>query len=495
MDVLNETLRALGEYLPKVIPAIVIFVLGLLAAWIISGVVFRVLRRVKLGDWVGERTGKEVKAERWIARGVFWLIFLFVIVGVLAVLRLPPLSASLQQVLDMVLGYLPRVLAAAILALVAWLLASGLRFIVSKALKATDFDKRFSKYTELPEERKPAVSETLGSVAYWGTLLLFLPAILGALAMEGILEPVEVLVQKIAAFLPNILVAAAILLVGWFLARIVRKVVASFLAAVGTDKLSEKTGLSGVLKSSSLSNLLGLVVYVLILIPVAIAALEALQLTSLTTPASNMLQKTLAASPLVFGAVLLVALAYIVGRLVARLVAGLLAAVNFNALPAKLGLGKEVKEGKWTPAEIGGHLVLVAILFFASLSALNLLGFESLAGVLTNFLFFVGHILMGLVIFAVGLYLANLAAKVIQSRDVSQAKLLSGVARIAILLLAGAMALRQMGLANEIISLAFGLILGAAAIAVAIAFGIGGRDLAARKLDEWTKSIESKKQE
>jgi uncharacterized membrane protein YedE/YeeE len=91
------------------------------------------------------------------------------------------------------------------------------------------------------------------------------------------------------------------------------------------------------------------------------------------------------------------------------------------------------------------------------------------------------------------LYLANLAAKVIQSRDGNQAKLLSAVARIAILLLAGAMALRQMGLANEIISLAFGLILGAAAIAVAIAFGIGGRDLAARKLDEWTKSIESKK--
>ena len=119
MDVLNETLRALGEYLPKVIPAIVIFVLGLLAAWIISGVVFRVLRRVKLGDWVGERTGKEAKAERWIARGVFWLIFLFVIVGVLTVLRLPPLSASLQQVLDMVLGYLPRDIAAAILALLA----------------------------------------------------------------------------------------------------------------------------------------------------------------------------------------------------------------------------------------------------------------------------------------------------------------------------------------------------------------------------------------
>jgi hypothetical protein len=219
------------------------------------------------------------------------------------------------------------------------------------SLKATKFDKRFTEYTELTEERKPAVSETVGSIAYWGTLLLFLPAILGALAMEGILEPVEVLVQKIVAFLPNIFVAAAILLVGWFLARIVRKVVASFLAAVGTDKLSEKTGLSGVLKSSSLSNLLGLVVYVLILIPVAIAALEALQLTSLTTPASNMLQKTLAATPLVFGAVLLVALAYIIGRLVARLVAGLQARTGQGSKRGQMGPGRD-----WRAFSSGSHL-------------------------------------------------------------------------------------------------------------------------------------------
>ena len=52
-----------------------------------------------------------------------------------------------------------------------------------------------------------------------------------------------------------------------------------------------------------------------------------------------------------------------------------------------------------------------------------------------------------------------------------------------------------MGLANEIISLAFGLLLGAVAVAGAIAFGIGGREIAARKLNEWTKSIESGKSE
>ncbi len=60
------------------------------------------------------------------------------------------------------------------------------------------------------------------------------------------------------------------------------------------------------------------------------------------------------------------------------------------------------------------------------------------------------------------------------------------------MVLAGAMALRQMGLANEIITLAFGLLLGAIAVAAAIAFGIGGRELAGEALKNWLDRVESK---
>jgi hypothetical protein len=56
------------------------------------------------------------------------------------------------------------------------------------------------------------------------------------------------------------------------------------------------------------------------------------------------------------------------------------------------------------------------------------------------------------------------------------------------IVLAGAMALRQMGLTNDIITMAFGIIVGSIAVAVAVAFGIGGREMAARKLEEWSKA-------
>jgi hypothetical protein len=90
------------------------------------------------------------------------------------------------------------------------------------------------------------------------------------------------------------------------------------------------------------------------------------------------------------------------------------------------------------------------------------------------------------------LYLAQLAARTVQASGVVQARLFALTARVAILVLAGAMALRQMGFANEIITLAFGLLLGAIAVALAIAFGIGGRDIAARELEGWLDRIRSR---
>jgi hypothetical protein len=131
-------------------------------------------------------------------------------------------------------------------------------------------------------------------------------------------------------------------------------------------------------------------------------------------------------------------------------------------------------------------------MLFASIEALRLLGFASVAELVTSFTAFAGQIVLGLIIFAIGLYLANLAANTIVAADTKQTTMLALVARISITVLAGAMALRQMGLADEIINLAFGLLLGAIAVAAALAFGLGGREIAARQLEEWVDSVKEK---
>jgi hypothetical protein len=300
------------------------------------------------------------------------------------------------------------------------------------------------------------------------------------------------MINKILSFLPNIFAAGLILVIGWFVARIVQRIVINLLAAVGTDRLSEQLGLATVLGKQRLSGFLGLVVYVLILIPVLIAALNALALEAITQPATNMLDTILGALPAVFAAGLVVAIAYVVGRVVAGLITNLLAGAGFDAVLTRMGLGKEPAEGERTPSEIVGYLVLVAIMLFASIEALRLLGFETVADLVTQFTAFANQVILGLIIFAIGLYLANLAARTVQASGAAQAGLLAMAARVSVLVLAGAMGLRQMGLANEIINVAFGLLLGAIAVAVALAFGLGGRELAARELEEWLRSVKSK---
>jgi hypothetical protein len=254
------------------------------------------------------------------------------------------------------------------------------------------------------------------------------------------------------------------------------------------DRLSEKWGLSASLGRQKLSGVLGTVVYFIILLPVVVSALSALQLEAITKPASDMLAKIMAAMPGVLGAAIVLLLAVVIGKIVSGIASNALAGAGFNNLPVKLGLAKQPLQGRQTPASIAGLLLLSAIVLMASITAADMVGLPAVGGLIRDFIGFAGHILMGLLIFSLGLLLAQMVSRVLSASDSPNASRFAFAARVVILALAGAMALRQTGLANEIVNLAFGLTLGALAVAFALAFGLGGRDMAARTLDQWRAS-------
>ncbi len=493
--IVNQIAQLVGAYIPSLVGALLILIIGWLVALIVSAIVRGVLRRTTLDDrlarWItGDEAAKGVEVEQWVGKGVYYLIMLFVLIAFFQALGLTIITQPLNQLLVQVFQYAPQLLGAGLLLLLAWIIASALRLLITRVLTAARLDERLGSEAGVEEDRVP-LTKSLGDAVYWLVFLLFLPAILTALNLGGLLGPVQSMVNEVLAYLPNLFAAGVILAIGWFVARIVQRIVTNLLAAVGADRLSERVGLAPVLGKQQLSGLLGLIVYILILIPVLIAALNALALEAVTQPASNMLNTILGAFPDIFAAGLVLAIAYVVGRVVAGLISNLLTGVGFNAILARLGLGKEPAAGERTPSEIVGYLVLVAIMLFATIEATQLLGFSLLAELVSEFTVFAGQIVLGLIIFAIGLWLSNLAARTIQASQAAQAGLLAMAARVSILVLAGAMALRQMGLANEIINLAFGLLLGAIAVAAALAFGLGGRDIAGRQLEGWVRSVES----
>ena len=307
--------------------------------------------------------------------------------------------------------------------------------------------------------------------------------------MQGLLGPVQGMVDDLVGFLPNILSAGVIAVVGWFVARIIRQVVTGLLVAIGADSLGERMGMSAVVGNQTLSNLVGTIVHTLILIPVIISSLDALAIEAISGPATGMLDTLLNAIPLIFGAMIILGITYFVAGLISGLVVNILTTVGFNRILPLIGLGGEPEEGQRTPSEIIGHLVTVALMLFATIEASQILGFTILADLTSELLTFASQVLLGVVVIGLGLYLANLVSGIIASTAGAQAALLARIARVAIIVLTVAMGLGQMGIAEDIVNMAFGLILGAIAVAAALAFGLGSRDTAGEMLDGWLTQL------
>jgi hypothetical protein len=231
----ESLMGTLGESLPGVLGALLILVIGWLVAIVARAGVRKALNLLRIDERVGNSTGSEINIASGLATGTYYVILLVVLVAFFNALELEQVSGTLQSLVDQVFAYLPKLAAGGILLLVAWVIATILRSIATRALAATSLDDRLTTEAEM----RP-VSENLGNVLYWLVILLFLPAVLGALGMQGLLEPVEGMVEGFLAMLPNVLAAAAIGVVGWFVARILRDLVANLLSAAGADRLGER---------------------------------------------------------------------------------------------------------------------------------------------------------------------------------------------------------------------------------------------------------------
>jgi len=477
MQALQDTL---GSTLPGIVGALLILVIGWLVAVVVRAGIKRGLGALKLNDRVSQQTESRMDLESGLAVTVFWIIIAFVLIGVFNALDLQAFSRPLDALVTQITGFLPNIIAAGVLAIVAWVIATIVRSLISKGLSATTLDEKLAT-----DAGMTPMSSNIANIGFWLIILLFLPMILGVLGLRGLLEPVQAMIDKFLAALPNIFAAAVIGFVGWFIAKILKEIVANLLASAGADKLWDK---AGIVTSTKLSSLLGTLVFVFVFIPALIAALETLNIEVISRPATEMLGMFLAAIPNILAAAIILAVTYFVAKFVVGLLTGLLSDVGFNDWPAKLGL-TALAQGETKLSTMAGRVVMFFAMLFASVEAANRLGFVQVRNVVTIFIEFGGHILLGAVILAVGFWLANLAHKgIIQFGGKDQTGT-ANIARFAVLALVLAMGLRAMGIADDIVNLAFGLTLGAIAVAVALSFGLGGREAAGKQMEHWLRQI------
>jgi hypothetical protein len=349
---------------------------------------------------------------------------------------------------------------------------------MQKVLDKTTLDEKLSQHANIAP-----ISESLSNALFWLVILLFVPAVLSALQMEGLLAPLRDMTTKAVDILPNIVAALVLGGVGWVVATVLRNLTANLLRSAGIDQVGAKAGLADTVQ---LSRLAGLLVFIAVFIPALIAALDALKIDAISRPATDMLALLMDSVPHIVGAGLILVVTWMVASFATRLLASLLANVGLDTVPAKLGLQQAFH--KVPASALIGRLVLVFSMLFAVVEAGNQLGFTRFSDMITTFIEFAGDVLLGSAILIIGFMLANVAHEAIV-RASGQSTMLAKIARFAILGIVLAMGLRAMGIADDIVNLAFGLTLGAIAVAVALAFGLGGREAAARLTTAWVDRL------
>jgi len=459
----------------------VLYLIGFyIAARIVKSVLHRLLLKTQIDNQFTKTVGlkESFPVEKVISVTTFWIIMIFGFLTFFDKLDLQTVTQPLNALLTEIFTYLPKLGAAAGLLVLAWILASLLEKGIEKASSIAKIDERLNNLDQ-QEKEGISVSKSFARAGYWLVFLLFLPMVLGVLQMESLVTPLQDMFAKLFSYLPNIISALLIFAVGYFVARLVRQVVKSLLAASGVDSFSERTGIE-----TKFSDLIGTVIYTFILLLVIVQSLDALKIAAISQPAQNMIQMIFAAIPGIIAATLVIGISYYIGKLVAQLVTDLLTAAGFNKVVSNLGFEMGLER---TPSQYAGSLVLLGVILFAILGATELLNFEPLSMIVTVMIEFAVQVILAAVILAVGIFVAKKVKALIAESGMPNSA--ATLASVAIMFLTIAMALRQLGLAQDIINIAFGLMLGAVAVGTALAIGLGSKDIAGREVETMLEKL------
>lgn len=372
-------------------------------------------------------------------------------------------------------GMAQKVVIAVIILLVTWLLAKIVKWAIGKLVGRV-------KGLQRQGNDGAQVGESLGKVAALIIWLFGLVAILQVFALSEVLAPVQDLLGKVMGFIPNLIGAGIIFFIGYMIAKIVRQLVTTALGAVDFGKLTSKLKRGAVEPSiqetreqnAKIIGIIGNLLFAIIIIVVGISALQVLGIAAISDPAQQMLTMIMNAIPQIVAALILLAIGYVIAKFVGTILQSTLEGIGTDSVVHKWGIVPADKSA----SSIIATLVKIAIMLFFGIMAARLMNFPEVTNILNQILALAGNVLFGGLIIAAGFVIANIVVSIVGPGTAAT------VIRWATIVLFIAMGLKYMGLADSIINMAFGAVVIGGALAAALAFGLGGRDAAARALQK-----------
>ena len=391
---------------------------------------------------------------------------------------------------DNIFSFLPEgaqgPVAALVIVIVGILVAYVLRSLIAGAINRTGLGKK-AKTTG------GNIGLSIGKAVFWLTILYAIYMALGRLNMTETLRPIDDLFRDIAAFVPRLIGAGFTFFIGLIVAKVAKNATTSTLEAAQVDNLAARSGVTSATGSEGgIAKALGTLVSVLIIIPVAIAALGILKMEGISGPLSDMLRGFLDYIPELVGASIILALTIFIGRWISSIIQGLLPTFGFDRSINEMMMLDDGEGLKVSPSKIAGNLAFIIILVLGLSAAVDVLNIGSLTEAFGSLQDLGGRIITAGITIFVGVFLGGFVARIVGAATSPN---IANLLKYAVIVLATFMGLAQLGIGESIVNFAFMAILGAASVASALAFGLGGREWAGRKLEGWksTKAAARKK--
>jgi len=207
-------------------------------------------------------------------------------------------------------------------------------------------------------------------------------------------------------------------------------------------------------------------------------------------PIREMLTRIMAYLPVLLGALVILIVGWIVAKAIKRIVDWLLKVVRFDTLADKAGISGILRKGDLTVSarEVVSSIVYWLIIIMVLVMAVDALGLPKGSDVLAGLFAYVPKVIAALLVLVVAMFLASFVSGIVRvaagNAKLPKPELLASICRWAIIIFAVTISLAQLGIAPLLVTATFNIILGGVCLALALAFGLGGKDAAARYLEE-----------
>jgi len=504
----TDALRPMWEGMLAAVPRLLKAFLVLLAFWIVASLVGagiskllgmteidnKAAREWGLGDLLEPKDGDGISIENLVGGIAKWIILLLGFVAFFNALELDMVAGPLQNIVNQISNVVPMLLRAAVILLFAWVIGTALKLASTKGLQAVGFDKRVERFMPVREIKGELVgpSALIGRLLFYLALLLALPMFLDALGQDSLVTPLTDMFSKAFEFVPNIFMAIILFFVAKIVATIAREIVTNFLAAIGVDRFVERFGIGEGAGTKKLSDVAGAVAYFFVFLPILVQAVDALRMEAISQPLQETLGMMTNAVPQIFLATVVLAIFYFVAKTIRGLLESFLQGVSFDQLPGKLGLDfLKPREGAMTLSGIASAVVFTIIMLLGIRQGLSILNFGPLSDMIGSLIAYLPNLVVGLAIILAALSLGTYVSGLIRNAmgASSNTNLVATIARIAIIFLGFSMGLNQLGVGEEIVRIAVSAVLFGTALALGLAFGLGGRDRAAELIDKKSRGL------